>query len=155
MLIYSNLAHLRGQILRKEQVKLSNAQHLWRHLCYHIFKHFIAKLSQTQTEASVLPEISLILSSSTHPTPPRESTQTYPNWKFNQQSVSKRSAHFGFWISRLSMHILSCSKKRYLCSEKDKVSQVVLHIITFRSSKYCLRYIYRKFTLDGWKLKYQ
>ena len=36
--------------------------------------------------------------------------------------------------------VLLSSQEIYLCSQKFEASPVVLHIITFHSSKYCLRY---------------
>ena len=40
-----------------------------------------------------------------------------------------------------SYSILLSSQELYLCSQKTEASPVVLHIITFHSSKYCLIYI--------------
>ena len=40
-----------------------------------------------------------------------------------------------------SYSILLSSQEIYSCSQKFEASPVVLHIITFHSSKYCLRYV--------------
>ena len=62
----------------------------------------------------------------------------------NLQGVSKKGNN----AFQESYSILLSSQEIYLCSQKTEASPVVLHIITFHSSKYCLRYIKSIFMID-------
>ena len=51
-----------------------------------------------------------------------------------------------------SSFILSSSQEIYLCSQKFEACPVILHMITFHNSNYCLRYIKSLFKIDHKKV---